>query len=156
MPPDLATIDALIDALHATISGPKDQPRDWPRFRALFVPEARLVRVVASDDPGNAAIEVMDVDSFIRMVESELLINDFHEREAARRVEAFGRIAQVFSTYESRVAEAGPTFQRGLNSFQLFRSADGWRFVSVLWDFERPDCPIPDRYLPEPSRTAPP
>ena len=39
---DDASVDAVIRALYETISGPAG-PRDWPRLRALFMPDARLV-----------------------------------------------------------------------------------------------------------------
>ncbi|MBX3133021.1 MAG: hypothetical protein KF689_06500 [Gemmatimonadaceae bacterium] len=40
---DVASIDAIIDALYASISGPAGQPRDWDRLRSLMAP-AELLR----------------------------------------------------------------------------------------------------------------
>ena len=42
-PADVATPDAIIDAVYASISGPAGQPRDWARFRSLLIPGARLI-----------------------------------------------------------------------------------------------------------------
>jgi len=36
---------------------------------------------------------------------------------------------------------------RGINSIQLMKHADRWWIVTVMWDQERPDNPIPARYL---------
>lgn len=145
---DRDSVDSILLALHEVISGPREVARDWGRFRSLFVRDARLIRVVHDDPrPGDVATQSFDLDSFEVFYESEIRTGDFYEREVARRVESFGRITHTFSTYESRREEDGPTFQRGLNSIQLFRGGDGWRIVTILWDYERPGSPIPDRYL---------
>lgn len=38
---DAASPAALANALYEVISGPADEPRDWDRFRDLFLPGAR-------------------------------------------------------------------------------------------------------------------
>lgn len=74
--------------------------------------------------------------------------NGFFEREIGRSVDSFGRIAQVFSAYDSRrsVDDAKP-FQRGINSIQLLHDGTRWWIVSVFWDSERAENPIPPKYL---------
>ena len=42
-PADVATPDAIIDAVYASISGPAGQPRDWITFRSLLIPGGRLI-----------------------------------------------------------------------------------------------------------------
>ncbi len=44
-PADVASVDAILASLYDVISGPAGQPRDWNRFRSLFVPDARLIPV---------------------------------------------------------------------------------------------------------------
>jgi len=72
----------------------------------------------------------------------------FHEAEIGRVTEGYGLIAHAFSTYESRwtLADEKP-FQRGINSFQLLDDGRRWWVVSIYWDAERPDNPIPAKYL---------
>ena len=72
----------------------------------------------------------------------------FFEREIARRTERFGSVLHVFSTYESRRAasDAAP-FARGINSIQLVNDGTRWWVVTILWDSERKDNPIPAAYL---------
>lgn len=73
----------------------------------------------------------------------------FREREIARRAERFGHIAHVFSTYE-RGMETEPTVVLGINSIQLLNDGTRWWVVSVSWEAERPDNPLPGRYLSTP------
>ena len=72
----------------------------------------------------------------------------FFEREAARHTDAFGNIAQVFSSYESRHAkdDAKP-FQRGINSIQLMNDGKRWWVVTVFWQGEDEKNPLPEKYL---------
>ena len=81
---------------------------------------------------------------------AELVVaNGFFEREIASRVEQYGRVVHVFSTYESRHAPEDPEpFMRGINSFQLWNDGTRWWVVSILWEGERAANPIPARYLP--------
>ena len=73
----------------------------------------------------------------------------FHEREIARRSERFGRIVHVWTTYESlhSLSDAQP-FARGINSIQLFHDGTRWWILSVYWQGEPPEAPIPTEYLP--------
>ena len=66
----------------------------------------------------------------------------------ANRVEQFGNIAHVFSTYESRHEKDAATRSRaGINSIQLVKLGDRWWIASIMWDAERPGVTIPDKYL---------
>jgi len=71
----------------------------------------------------------------------------FFEREAARRTDAFGNIAHVFSTYESRHSkdDAKP-FQRGINSIQLLNDGKRWWIVTVFLPSEDEKNPLPEKY----------
>ena len=146
---DLTTLDGIIRALYDSISGPAGVERDGGRFRSLFLEEgARLVRTAVAED-GAAAAVVMGVDEYLRAANEYFRENGFYEREIARRVERFGHVTHALSTYESRrdASEAEP-FARGVNSIQLFHDGRRYRVVTVFWDFERPDNPIPPEYLP--------
>jgi hypothetical protein len=72
----------------------------------------------------------------------------FFERESARKTEAFGQIAHVFSTYESRhAAEDAKPFQRGINSIQLMNDGKRWWIVTIFWQGEDEKNPLPEKYL---------
>ena len=97
---DLSTIDGLLGAFYAAVSGPAGSEPDWQRERSLFLPEAVLVRAsrVGDDTPGAA---VMDLDGFISGSAEYLRDRDFYERESDRKVETFGNLAHVMSASET-------------------------------------------------------
>ena len=147
-PEDVATIDGLMHALYDVISGPAGQKRDWDRMRSLFVPNARLIPTGKRPD-GTYNLRTLDVEGYITNAGANLERNGFFEREVARKQERFGNVVHAFSTYESRrtAADAQP-FARGINSIQLWNDGTRWWVVSVFWEAERPDNPIPAQYLP--------
>ena len=145
---DVASEDAIIAALYGAISGPAGQKRDWVRFRSLFIPDARLIVARARRPDGPVAPVVMTVEQYITR-SSAALENGFFEREISRVSETFGGVTHRFSTYESRArAEDPKPFARGINSIQLLNDGHRWWVVTVFWDSERPDNPIPAKYLP--------
>lgn len=145
-PADVSSMDAVIKAVYDVISGPGDRQRDWNRMRSLFVPGARLIAVHAGKGGPNVA-RVLSVEDYIRLAAPLMAKNGFFERESHRTVERFGDIAQVFSTYESRYAETdAKPFQRGINSFQLMFDGRRWWVVTIYWQGESSDRPIPKQY----------
>jgi hypothetical protein len=151
---DVATIDGLIAAVYASISGPAGT-RDWDRLRSLFHGSARLIPCVPAQaeqakEKGSIATRVFTVEEFIKAIEPRVKVEGFFEQEIARRVDRFGSVAHVFSTYESRHAldDAKP-FARGINSMQLFFDGKRWAMVTIFWDSERPGQEIPAEYLPK-------
>ena len=151
-PADVGSIDAIMKATYDVISGPAGGRRNWDRMRSLFVPGARLGPVVRLAD-GRIRPQFGTLDDWIAGAEIGFARTGFYEREISRRTESYGRIAHVFSTYESLSAPGDATpFARGINSFQLMYDGRRWWVVSIYWDQERPDNPIPPKYL---ERTPP-
>jgi hypothetical protein len=144
-PEDVSSMNAIIEAVYNVISGPKGQKRDWDRMRSLFVPGARLISA-HTDKDGLTTAHVMSVEDYIRLGGPLLEKDGFFEREAHRTEERYGNIVQVFSTYESRHAADAKPFQRGINSFQLLFDGHRWWVVTIYWQGERPDLPIPKQY----------
>jgi hypothetical protein len=147
-PEDVGSIDAILAALYGVISGPVGQARDWNRMRSLFIPGGRLMPTAIRQD-GSVVTRIMEVNDYIATSGPALERMGFTERELARRVEQYGHIAHVFSTYEGRM-ETDPTVIRGINSIQLLNDGTRWWVVSVYWEAERPDNPLPAQYLPTP------
>ena len=147
-PEDVKSLDALVAAVYDVISGPKGQERDWDRFRSLFAPGARLIPVNRPKD-GTPRARMLDVEEFVKFAGAATKESGFFENEVARRVEQFGGIAHAFSTYESRREKDGKPFDRGINSIQLLNDGTRWWVVTIYWDRERPDSPIPAEYLPK-------
>jgi hypothetical protein len=143
---DVKTIDAIISALYDVISGPAGE-RNWQRFHALFAPHAVLATV--SKRNGETRPEIMTPDDYVRMAGDYFAKNGFFESESARNTQTYGNIAHLFSTYESRHTREGAPFAKGINSIELLNDGQRWWVLSISWDEERPDNPIPPEYRPK-------
>lgn len=142
----LATLDAIVAELYSVISGPPGAVRDWDRFRSLFRSDAKLMVAVPSQ-VGAGRLVSMTPDEYVRRNGDYLVREGFFETELARRTESFGTIAQVFSTYESRLGgqDANP-YQRGINSIQLWFDGKRWWIVSLVWQAETEQHKLPAKY----------
>jgi len=150
-PEDVKSIETIIDAYYGSISGPKGEARDWDRFISLFMPDARFI--AARQLEGQMVPFPMSAQKFVDTNRVYFEKGGYFEKGIHRETDAFGSIAQVFSTYASRRAEddAEP-YARGINSFQLMNTGGRWWITSVMWDYEKPGAvPIPAGYLPEAS-----
>ncbi|MEM8558573.1 MAG: hypothetical protein AAGG50_12185 [Bacteroidota bacterium] len=153
-PADVATTEAIVEAVYEAISGPSTEPRDWDRFRSLHHPAARLMPTTETPE-GERVVLVFTPDEYADQAAS--IFRDapmfqgkgFYEVEIARRVERYGSMAHVWSTYESRYAPDEVAYARGINSFQLLWDGDRWHILSIFWHQENDASPIPSPYLPE-------
>ena len=147
---DVVSIDAIVTAAYEVISGPAGKKRDWHRERSLFLSGARLIptAVEAGRNDVDLAPQMLDVEGYIERVEPLIEKKGFYEKEIARRVEQFGQISHVWSTYESRHDLSDPEpFMRGINSIQLFNDGKRWWIVSIYWQHESARHPLPEKYL---------
>jgi hypothetical protein len=147
-PADVSSVDAIMAATYDVISGPPTKARDWDRFRSLFISGARLIPADRAKD-GSYYVKSFSPDDYAQMADPYFSKNGFAEREVARKSERYGNIMQIFSTYESRhdPKDAQP-FARGINSFQLFYDGKRWWVVTIYWQEETPDNPLPKEFLP--------
>ncbi len=147
---DVVSIGGIISAAYDVISGPAGKKRDWDRMRSLFISGARLIPTAmeAGKIDVDLAPQILDVEGFIARAEAAFENSGFYEKEIARRVEQFGQIAHVWSTYESRRNADDPEpFVRGINSIQLFNDGERWWILSIYWQQENAVHPIPKKYL---------
>ena len=146
-PADVGSVNAILEAVYDVISGPAGEARDWDRMRSLFVSGARLIPT-GRTQTGESRHRVMTLEEYIESSGPFLERNGFFEREIGRVSERYGKIVHAFSAYDSRrTAEDAEPFARGINSFQLWHDGSRWWVVSIFWEAETPDNPIPDRYL---------
>ena len=141
---------ALVAATYDVISGPPG-PRDWGRFRSLFVPAARMtVPSVAAD--GVVTLRTLSVDDYVARNGPALLKMGFAEHGVREQVDAWAHTAVVRSVYESRhlPTDAQP-FARGINTFVLVNDGRRWWIASLTWEAESPSAPIG----PDALRSAP-
>jgi len=146
-PADVESIDAILAALYGVISGPAGQPRNLDRFRSLFIDGARLIPT-GRRPTGEVAARVLGVEEFVNSLTRNTQTQGFFEKSVADRIERFGHIAHVFSTYEARHnADDKRPFIRGINSIQLMNDGKRWWIVTIYWQAEDADNPIPAKYF---------
>ncbi|HQU84477.1 MAG TPA: hypothetical protein PKY59_15170 [Pyrinomonadaceae bacterium] len=147
-PADVASPDAIIKAVYDVISGDAGKPRDWERFRSLFYKDARLIPSGKNPKTGVIGATTLSPEDYIKRAAPVMDKDGFFEKEVANRKEIYGNIAHVFSTYESfRKSDEKKPFMRGINSFQLLNDGKRWWILTIFWEAETPENPIPKKYL---------
>jgi hypothetical protein len=135
-------------AVYDVISGDAGKVRDWDRFRSLFHADARLIPSGKNAQTGVIGARVLTPEDYIQRAGPRLEKDGFHEREIARHVDMYGNIAQVFSTYASfHKSDDKEPFMRGINSFQLLNDGKRWWVITIYWQQESPENPIPKQFL---------
>jgi hypothetical protein len=140
-PEDVKSVDAIVHAAYDVISGPAGA-RDWNRFRSIFLPQARFTQVGKGPDGATFVIS-WSVDEFIRDATGVFAKDPFYENSIVNQPQSYGNMTQVFSSYESHRSPGDKPFDRGINSFQVLNDGKRWWIVSIFWDSERPDDPLP-------------
>ena len=143
VPEDSAIIKAVADAYNAITFKEGEKPR-ISEIKNYFTPQAQLINFRA--DTAQVTNITQFVDLYKQFIQSNH-IHSFYEEELFGRTEQFGRIAHRISTYKTYVNTRDSTEERGVNSFQLIKTKDGWRVSSIIWDVEKPVLKIPAYYL---------
>ena len=147
-PADVVSIDSIMKAVYEVISGDAGQKRDWDRFRSLFHKDARMIPSGKNPTTGIVGARALSPEDYVKRNEPFFEKEGFHEREIARRIDAYGNIAQVFSTYAAyKKADDKQPFLRGINSFQLLNDGKRWWVMTIYWQAETPENPLPKEYL---------
>jgi len=101
---DADTVEHLLASLYDVISGPAGKPRDWDRFRSLFLPDGRM-GVIRSDAPASAEQPArksdamfLSPDMYVERDDPYFKAHGFLERSIANRIEEFGNLVHVWST----------------------------------------------------------
>src|SRR5262245_43709946 len=103
---DVSTLDGILHALYEVLSGPAGQPRDWERYRSLFLEGARLIVVVAVAGEKPCARQ-LTVEDYIRRVEPIFAVEDFWKRGTGARPEPSGRLPPWLAPHECRGIRRG-------------------------------------------------
>src|SRR5690242_18832816 len=126
-PEDVSSIEAVLAATYDVISGPSGKKLDWDRFRSLFYSGARLIATGKRPNEQEVKARVLSPEDYIERSAPFLEKEGFFERGVSNKIDHYGNIAHVFSTYESRrKADDAQPFQRGINSFQLVNDGKRW------------------------------
>ncbi|MBB6270706.1 hypothetical protein HDF26_001133 [Pedobacter cryoconitis] len=141
---DVTTIDGIISASYEVVSGEAGEVRAWERDLSLHDPNA--VYSFQEEINGRLQQVAMPLKDFHKETDTLVSKTAFYESEINKEVRVFGNIAHVWSTYETRLVKNGPVVRRGINSIQLYYSADRWWIVSWTFDKERGDRKIPQTF----------
>jgi len=147
-PEDVGSIEGIVKASYETISGGVGVPRQWGRDRTLYDPNVRFVSVEL-DPKKKVVATVTSHQEFVDETDAFLVKEGFTERELGQKIERYGNVATVLSSYEGKNASTGKVVTRGVNIFQLYYDGKRWWVLSMVWDQERPDNPIPADLLPK-------
>ncbi|CAG0961053.1 hypothetical protein PHYC_00728 [Phycisphaerales bacterium] len=150
-PEDVDSVDAIIKAFYDAPAGAPGQPRDWGRFLSLFVPDARLIAARPGPE-GSSGAMFLPAPDYVEANKTYFEKGGFRDTEIGRRVETFGNMVHVWSTYESRRKADDPApYIRGINSLQLLKDGKRYWIVNAYWDYEREDNPLPEKYVGMPK-----
>jgi len=141
-PEDVTTIEGIVKASYETISGGVGVPRQWGRDRTLFDPNSRSVAINVNAKTGAIKTTSMTEQEYADRSDASIVKAGFTERELKHVIHRFGNVATVLSSYENATA-TGKNKERGVNIFQLYFDGKRWWILSMVWDEERPDNPIP-------------
>ena len=148
-PEDVASIEAIVKASYETISGGVGVPRQWGRDESLFDPNVRFVSVERDPNTGAIATTITTHQEFVDEADEFTVKEGFTERELGRKIERYGNVATVLSSYEGKNTSTGKVVTRGVNIFQLYFDGKRWWIISMVWDQETPANPIPSDLLPK-------
>ncbi len=125
----MATITELFDGYRAA---------DSSRVRAVFTENASLMRVGEKD--GDPHLGGGSIDGFVNYVGSGL--DKLHDEPLwDYKVNIDGNLASVWTKYAFYLG--GKFHHCGAESFQLFKSKDGWK-IFLLADTSKENCEVPD------------
>jgi len=126
----LAVVQRLLDGMRAA---------DTATVRSVFHPDARLVTTGVRD--GEVRVGIVALDSFIQAVGGATEVWDERIHEPEVRIE--DNLAFVWAAYTFYAG--GRLSHCGIDAFQLVRTVEGWRIISIA-DTRRIDaCTAPER-----------
>ena len=142
----LKNIEDLVKELYSAISFSNASEVDLDRFKMLFKPDARFIYFSKN------SVEQLKLETFVIRLKEQIdkgNIKSFYEYELTKTIDKFGKIANVFSTYEAKeLPESFKVIQKGINSIQLIFDKERWWIISLMWYNEDSKYEIPEKYLP--------
>ena len=144
---------ALLTTLYALISGPKAEPRDLEKIRALFHLQSRIM-VTAKHPEKGTFLRPLELEAFLAFALPQWQRTGFYEKgSAAPTIQAYEGLAQVWSPYEIRLAADGPVLYTGVNALQC--AFDGKRWWITHLQFQSAPTAALEASLTEPKPDAP-
>lgn len=148
-PADVASIDSLVQAYYLSLQGePGDRKEHKKRYASLFTKWAYVVTPTLATADGKNVPNARRIDDWMTRY-PDVREKPFYEWEVARRVEKFGHMAHVYSTYEIRDHKTDEKpVSHGLTSFDLAFIDGRWWIVGLQWSGVDAKEPLPPEYAP--------
>ncbi len=129
------------DYPHEGIGVTNGKGPDWKRIGTLMLPGGRFGFSMGGP------FQYLSIEEFAEFAVEALAVDNFREKELFHVPTRFGNIAHVYSTFVG-VYNDGEAVRRGINSIQLMWQDNRWWLVSIIWDDESPENPLPAAHLP--------
>ncbi len=144
-PEDVRSPENIISACYAVISGPPG-PRDWDRFRSLFIPQARLTASHQRKD-GSTAVTLLGVADYVHSPAAASSRPD-SSRTPSTTTPTATEISPRSSpaTNPATPSPTLPPSPAASTAFSWSTTDPRWWVVSILWDEETPSNPIPPEF----------
>jgi hypothetical protein len=142
--PDDAAIKKAVDDAYAAISFKSGEQPRYDSIQYYFIPQAQLINYISDTAQ---ILSISDFAKAYRNYVESTKITSFNEQEIYGRTDQFGNIAQRISTYKTYINSNDIVKERGVNSFQLIKTPQGWKVSSIIWDIEKTGLQIPGVYL---------
>jgi len=142
--PDEAAIKKAVDDAYSVISFKNGQSPRYDSIKYYFIPQAQLINFITD------TAQILSIDDFVKAYKNYVetsKIQTFYEQEIYGRTDQFGNIAQRISSYKTYINSLDIVKERGVNSFQLIKTPQGWKVSSLIWNIEKTGLSIPDAYL---------
>ena len=135
-----------VQSAYNGLSFNEGQKPDYKMMRSAFLDSA----IFRSYRSGKA--DVFPIEQYMVNYRSAVEGGAFkaiREKEIWGQTQIFGKVAHRFSTYVLYVNDMTTIVERGVNSMQLVKTAEGWKINSITYDVERDGQAIPKTYLPD-------
>lgn len=145
---NVSSIDSIVTSIYEVVSGKKGEERDWGLHRKIFHPEAKIITNYVNDQ-GRYQIHFNGVEEYVDTYREYFKNNNLHEVDVNRKVEIFGNMAHVLSTFESyNTPDESTPYKQGIASIQLYNDGERWWVLSMYYKNENEKDKIPTKYLP--------
>jgi len=142
--PDEEAIKKAVDETYRVICFKQGETLNYDNIQNCFIPQAQLINY------RSGKLEIVSLSQFIDDYKSAVtsgVVKSFYEEEIYGRTDQFGSIAQRISSYKTYMNNIDTVIERGVNSFQLVKTPNGWKVSSIVWDVEKAGRAIPTYYL---------
>ena len=145
---DVSTIDGMVRAYFAVVSGPAEKKREWGRDATLYLPGIRFL-IFREDKNGKTSVRTLTHQEFVDESEAAMAGKAFYEHEVHRIAHRAGNVAHVLCTAEQQYAPDGPVAGRSVDSLEMYWDGSRWWITNAnIWEVETKVHPLPKEFLP--------